>query len=121
MLDITIDGGDATELAEMLQFLADWLAADRDQMDASLTRCVGNPAYGADQLQTDLRRFIFLLRGDDGDQLFGDHANQPPLPKAGDTRTTARRPSRMSTTQYRRRSTASRQRPAHNRTNRSRP
>jgi hypothetical protein len=37
-----LDTSDAIELAELLQFLNDWLATDRDHIDASLTRFVGN-------------------------------------------------------------------------------
>ncbi len=37
----------------MLQFLADWLAADPEHLDASLTRFVGHPAHGASQLRAD--------------------------------------------------------------------
>jgi hypothetical protein len=66
----SLDTSDAAELAQMLQFLTDWLAADPDQLDASLTRFVGHRAYGAVQLQTDLHRFVFLLGGDDGEPLF---------------------------------------------------
>jgi len=76
MPNTTLDTGDAIELAEMLQFLADWLAADPDRLDASLTRFVGHPAYGASQLRADLHRFVFLLGADDGEQLFGDHTSR---------------------------------------------
>lgn len=76
MSTTTLDSGDAAELAQMLQFLADRLTADPD-LDTSLTRYVGVPAYGATQLRADLHRFVFLLGGDggddDGEQLFGQH------------------------------------------------
>ncbi len=62
---------DAAELAEILQFLSDWLGRDRDHLDASLEGFVGNPAYGTRQLRDDLARFIFLLGGNDGEPLFG--------------------------------------------------
>jgi len=68
----SLDSSDAAELAEMLQFLSDWLAADHEHLDASLTRFVGHPAHGASQLQADLHRFTFLLGADNGEQLFGD-------------------------------------------------
>ena len=68
----SLDASDAAELAQMLQFLTDWLAADPAQLDASLTRFVGHRAYGAAQLRTDLHRFVFLLGGDDGQALFDD-------------------------------------------------
>jgi hypothetical protein len=66
-----LDTSDAAELAELLQFLSDWLSADPDQLDASLTRFIGHPTYGANQLRADLHRFVFLLGGDDGQALFG--------------------------------------------------
>jgi hypothetical protein len=31
----------------------------------------GHPAYGLDQLRSDLDRFAFLLGGNDGEPLFG--------------------------------------------------
>ena len=62
---------DAAELAEMLQFLSDWLGRDRDHLDASLKGFAGSPAYGTPQLRDDLARFIFLLGGSDGEPLFG--------------------------------------------------
>jgi hypothetical protein len=36
-----------------------------------LADCAGNPAYDIMQLRQDLDRFIFLLGGDDGGELFG--------------------------------------------------
>lgn len=76
MPNTTLDTSDAIELAEMLQFLSDWLAADAHQLDASLTGFIGHPAYGANQLRADLHRFVFLLGADDGEQLFGDHTSR---------------------------------------------
>jgi hypothetical protein len=61
---------DAAELAEMLQFLSDWLARDRDHLETSLEGFVGSCAYGTRQLRDDLARFIFLLGGSDGEPLF---------------------------------------------------
>ncbi|MEO9220349.1 MAG: hypothetical protein ABI251_00975 [Mycobacteriaceae bacterium] len=72
----TLDTSDAIELTEMLQFLADWLAADPEHLDASLTRFVGHPAHSARQLRANLHRFRFLLGGDDGEQLFGEHTSR---------------------------------------------
>ncbi len=70
MPSLSLDVGDATELAEVLQFLSDWLAAD-GSLDASLNRFVGHPAYGISQLRADLDRFTFLLGGSGGEPLFG--------------------------------------------------
>ena len=57
---ITLDIGDAAELAELPQFVRGRLAADREHL-------VGRPAYGLSQLRTDLDRFIFLPGGNDGE------------------------------------------------------
>ncbi|MGH3460140.1 MAG: hypothetical protein ACRDP9_01575 [Kribbellaceae bacterium] len=66
----SLDTSDAAELAELLQFLRDWLATDHNQLDTSLTRYIGNHGYNLAQLRTDLDRFTFLLGGNDGEPLF---------------------------------------------------
>ena len=71
MPDLRLDVVDAAELAELLQFLSQWLARDPDRLGASLEEFVGHPAYGTAQLRQDLDRFVFLLGGDDGESLFG--------------------------------------------------
>ena len=68
---VTLDTADAAELAEMLQFLRDWLARDPARLSTSLVDFVGHPAYSTPQLRADLDRFIFLLGGSDGEPLFG--------------------------------------------------
>lgn len=73
MPSTSLDTADAIELAELLQFIIDWLGSDR-QLRCSLAGFTGHPAYGTDELQHDLRRFTFLLGGDDGEPLF--HANR---------------------------------------------
>jgi hypothetical protein len=65
-----LDAADTIELAELLQFLDDWLATGHDQLSASLARFVGDHAYGIQTLRDDLARFTFLLGGDDGERLF---------------------------------------------------
>ena len=70
MPNLSLDLSDAAELAEMLQFLSDWLAADHTTLDASLTRYTGTSAYNASTLRNDLDRFTFLLGGNDGEALF---------------------------------------------------
>jgi hypothetical protein len=75
MPEMSLDAGDAAELAEMLQFLHDWLARDEYQLRASLEAFTGSPAYGICDLRNDLDRFTFLLGGNDGEPLF-----QPPDP-----------------------------------------
>jgi hypothetical protein len=66
MPGITLDLGDAAELAEMLTFLADSLAA-----------FTGHPAYGIEVLRADLHRFAFLLGETDGEELFGEPHRRP--------------------------------------------
>jgi hypothetical protein len=71
MPDLRLDAVDAAELAELLQFLSQWLARDRARLGASLEQFAGHPAYGTGELRQDLARFVFLLGGDDGESLFG--------------------------------------------------
>ena len=66
-----IDTADAIELAETLQLIAGWLAADPAALAPSLLAYIGHPAYGIDALRADLERFTFLLGGSDGEELFG--------------------------------------------------
>jgi hypothetical protein len=67
---VKLDTADAAELAEMLQFLGQWL--DRDRPPGRIpAELVGYPAYGLDEPHCDLERFVFLLGGSDGGQLFG--------------------------------------------------
>jgi hypothetical protein len=68
---IKLDVTDAAELAEMLQFLSQWLGRDPARLGPSLEEFVGHPAYGITQLRQDLERFVFLLGGSDGEPLFG--------------------------------------------------
>jgi hypothetical protein len=73
MPQITLDLGDAAELAEMLTFLAGWLSGSRKQvLDQSFTAFVGHPDYGTDALSADLRRFAFLLGASDSEELLGE-------------------------------------------------
>jgi hypothetical protein len=71
---VNLDAADAAELAELLQFLHDWLAADADRLDASLSGFVGSRAYDTIQLRADLNRFTFLLGGCDGENVFGQES-----------------------------------------------
>ena len=79
MTGVTLNASDAAELAEMLQFVADWLNRDPGRLRASLEDFVGHPAYNTPQLREDLERFIFLLGGSDGESLFGSpqYAGRP--------------------------------------------
>ena len=71
MPEMKLDIVDAAELAELLQFLSQWVARDRGRLGASLEEFVGHPAYNVGELRRDLDRFTFLLGGDDGESLFG--------------------------------------------------
>jgi hypothetical protein len=62
-----LDISDAVELAELLQFLQDWLATDRAQLGESLNGFVGSRAYDLDTLRADLTKFTFLLGASDAD------------------------------------------------------
>ena len=70
MTEVKLDAADAAELAEMLQFLSQWLARDPDRLGASLAQFVRHPAYGPAYLRDDLERFVFLLGGSDGESPF---------------------------------------------------
>ena len=79
MPEVRLDAVDAFELAELLQFLSQWLGRDRGRLGASLGEFVGHPACNAGELRRDLDRFTFLLGGDDGEALFGpDPAGEAP-------------------------------------------
>jgi hypothetical protein len=73
MPQITLDLGDAAELAEMLTFLADWLSGSQKQaLAGGLATFVGHPGYNTEALCADLHRFVFLLGVSDGEELFGE-------------------------------------------------
>jgi hypothetical protein len=63
---------DATELADALTFIGQWLTGpDQEQLAASFGHFVGTDNYDLTALRADLARFTFLLGHDDGEQLFG--------------------------------------------------
>ena len=71
MPQITLEMGDAAELAEMLTFLASWLTGSQKQILAgSFAAFAGHPAYDTSSLCADLHRFTFLLGASDGEELF---------------------------------------------------
>jgi hypothetical protein len=73
MPQITLDTGDAAELAEMLTLLAGWLSGgQKPALEESLAAYVGHPAYNTDALRADLHRFAFLLGETDGEELFAE-------------------------------------------------
>ena len=78
MPGITLDAGDAAELAEMLAFPAEWLSGrQKHALARSLEAFVGHTAYNADSLRADLHRFVFLLGVSDGEELFGEPYRLP--------------------------------------------
>ena len=73
MPGITLDPSDATELAEMLTFLAEWLSGSQQQaLAGSFTAFVGDPAYNTGSLCADLHRFALLLGASDNEELFSE-------------------------------------------------
>ena len=60
---VTLDAADAVELAELLEFLNDWLHHHRD-VAASYQRVHRSGCCTLDELRADLARFAFLLGGD---------------------------------------------------------
>jgi hypothetical protein len=73
MPQITLDIGDATELAETLTLLTGWLSGSQEQALAeSLAAFAGHPAYNTQALRADLHRFVFLLGISDGEELFSE-------------------------------------------------
>lgn len=70
MPSIPLDVDDAIELAELLDFLGDWLESDRGTITTSLARFIGSTAHGPDSLREDFARFRFLLGMTDGEGLF---------------------------------------------------
>jgi hypothetical protein len=62
--------GDAIELAELLEFLGNWLESDHGNLAGSLARFIGGTAYGPGSLREDFARFRFLLGATDGEGLF---------------------------------------------------
>jgi hypothetical protein len=75
MPHITLDTGDAAELAEMLTFLASWPSGSQKQILAdSFAAFAGHPAHNTDAPHSDLHRFAFLPGASDGEELFGEPA-----------------------------------------------
>ncbi len=65
-----LDTSDATELAELLQFLHDWPSTDPRRLSESLNDFAGSCAYSLVELRADLNRFAVLLGANDGEALF---------------------------------------------------
>ncbi|MBV8923315.1 hypothetical protein [Bradyrhizobium sp.] len=69
---VWLAGEDAAELAQLLEFVDDWLGGpDRALLTDSLARFVGAGGYDLEALRVDVARFVFLLIGQDGERVFG--------------------------------------------------
>ena len=69
----TLGLSDATEIAETLTLLTQWLSGSQQHILAeSFGAFTGHPACNTGTLCTDLRRFVFLLGASDGEDLFGE-------------------------------------------------
>jgi hypothetical protein len=76
MPGITLDLSDATEIAETLTLLTQWLSgSQKHTLAESLAAFIGHPAYTTETLCADLHRFAFLLGATDGEDLFGEPAS----------------------------------------------
>jgi hypothetical protein len=60
---VTLDAADAIELAEALGWLRDWFAVDRDTLAVSMRRHSFG-MFSLNELDADLRRFVWLLGGE---------------------------------------------------------
>jgi hypothetical protein len=69
-MTVPLDAADAIELAELLEFLGDWLEFDCANLAASLARFVGSQDYGPGARRDDFARFRFLLGVTDGVGVF---------------------------------------------------
>lgn len=74
-MNACLDAADAMELAQLLDLLRDWLAADHGQLSDSLERFIGSPAYGIETLRAELANFAFLLGGNDGEHFSAPDAD----------------------------------------------
>jgi hypothetical protein len=61
MPEVRLDAADGAELAEMLQFLSQWLAHDPAAWPLPWKSWWATPAYGIQDLRSDLERLVFLL------------------------------------------------------------
>ena len=65
MPEVKLDAVDAAELAEMLQFLSEWLTRDPSRLTASREEFAGHPAYRITQLRQGARVAIRRSHPDD--------------------------------------------------------
>jgi hypothetical protein len=62
---------DALEIAEMLEFIRDWIDYAFDDLDEQMTRFTAG-GYTLGDLRGDLDRFAFLLGSDGHRYIYGD-------------------------------------------------
>lgn len=73
MPKINLDLIDATELAQTLEFIAQWLASShQDRLADSLAAFVGHDAYDLNALRNDLHRHMLLLGLSDREQVLAE-------------------------------------------------
>jgi len=69
---VHLDLADATELAEMLTLINQWLGGvDHAPLAAPFGRFIGTDGPDLAELRTDLAHTTFLIGHNDGEQLFG--------------------------------------------------
>jgi hypothetical protein len=70
--EVRLDTGEAAELGQLLDFLAQWLSRDDPRVAASYRDFVGHDSADVSELSERAARFAFLLgEDDDGQRLFG--------------------------------------------------
>jgi hypothetical protein len=71
-MQVSMDMSDATELEQLLQFLAEWMEFDHDYLAPSLARylCVEVEGCGPGTLVDDFSKFRFLLGAIGGEGVF---------------------------------------------------
>lgn len=70
---VCLQAEDAVELAELCEFLADWIEHNHTRADRALIPFVSEcSGYDTAELRADLRRFAFLLGGTNPRLIFGD-------------------------------------------------
>ena len=74
MPDVALELNEATELAELLTFIAGLFSGTENKtLSGALDRFLAAPGYDLTTLHADLHRFVFLLGASDGEDLFGQH------------------------------------------------
>lgn len=73
---VRLQAEDAVELAELCEFLADWIEHNHTRAGRALPPFVSwCSGYDAAELRADLRRFAFLLGGTNPRLVFGDEGD----------------------------------------------